>query len=119
MNTKVDTVLGECESIISSVEDVYFMTESNDFVTNLLETEEFENLRYIAEYMQSFVLTAEEKGVDFTTLDEFETVSVTMYQEIKYLSEAVEEITTNKEILNELGYIRAAVNIIRNMSVVV
>ena len=115
MNTKVESVLGECESIISCVENVYFMTESNDFVTNLLETEEFENLRYIAEYLQSFVLLLDEKGINLSTVDEIENVSVNLYQTCKYTVEALEESIQDTDVLNELGYIRAAVNLIRNV----
>ena len=113
--TSIDTILGECESIISSVENVIDLCESNDFVTNLLQTEEFENLRYIAEYLQSFVLLLDEKGINLSTVDEIENVSINLYQTCKYTVEALEESIQDTDVLNEFGYIRASVNIIRDV----
>ena len=107
MNTKVDTILGECESIISSVENVYFMTESNDFVTNLLQTEEFENIRFHAEELQSSVFGSDDK---IETYD----LSITLYQNCKYILEALEESIQDTDVLNEFGFIRASVSIIRD-----
>ena len=107
MNTKVDTVLGECESIISGVEVIQELTENNK-AFNMFE---FDDLRCMAEELQSLVVDSED---DISTNEFAVELSITMYQEIKYLSEAVEEITTDSEILNELGYIRAAVDIIRD-----
>ena len=111
MNTLVDDFLGECESIISGVEIVQELT-ANTKAFNMFE---FDDLRYMTEYLQSFVLTAEEKGIDFTTLDEFENVSVNLYQTCKYTVETLEESIQDTDVLNEFGYIRASVNIIRDV----
>ena len=62
IETKVNTIAAECESIISCVENVIDLCDSNDFVTNLLQTEEFENIRFIAEELQSLVSIALVEG---------------------------------------------------------
>lgn len=101
------TILGECESIISCVENVIDLCEENDLITNILQTEEFENIRYIAEDLQSFVVS----GCSF---DEVYDESVTLYQEIKYCLEALEQSIQDAEVLREFSYIRAAVYVIRS-----
>ena len=114
--TKVDILLGECESIISSVENVIFLCEDNDFVTNLLQVEGFENIRYTAEELQNLVVDFDEETDEYQKkclLDEVYQKSVQLYQEIKYIVEAVEESITDEETCNELGYIRAAISVIR------
>ena len=115
MNTKVESVLGECESIISCVENVIDLCDSNDFVTNLLENEEFETIRYTAEDLESIVLGLEDYEYDFTTEESAAEKSIQLYQEIKYICEALEESITNQEILNEFSYMRASVYLIRTL----
>jgi hypothetical protein len=115
MNTLDLTLLGETESIISCVENVEEMVTGNDFVTNLLMVEEFETIRTTTEDIQTLVLELTENGINFTTDDEFEALSIQLYQECKYILEVLEESIQDVEVLKEFGYIRAAVDIIRNL----
>ena len=105
IETKVNTIAAECESIISCVENVIDLCDSNDFVTNLLQTEEFENIRFIAEELQSLVFNSDNKI-------EIYDLSVTLYDECKFIVEALEESIQDRDILNEFGFIRAASSII-------
>ena len=52
MSTLVDSVLGECESIISGVEVVQELT-ANTKAFNMFE---FDDIRYMSEELQSLVL---------------------------------------------------------------
>ena len=104
MNTNVSNVVVECESIISCVENVINLCDGNDFVTNLLQVEEFETIRSTAEKMQTLVLDGR---------DVYEE-SITLYQEVKYTLEALEESIQDLDVLNQFNYIRASVNVIRN-----
>ena len=105
IETKVNTIAAECESIISSVENVIHLCEGNDFVTNLLQTEEFENIRFHAEELQSSVFGSDDKI-------EIYDLSVTLYQNCKYILEALDESIQDRDVLNEFGFIRASVSII-------
>ena len=109
IETKVNTIAAECESIISCVENVIDLCEGNDFVTNLLQTEEFENIRFHAEELQSFVFGSDDDEVK----TEIENLSVTLYQNCKYILEALDESIQDTDVLNEFGFIRASVSIIR------
>lgn len=113
MNTFVDIIMGETESIISCVENVIHLTEDNDFVTNLLQTEEFEIIRTTAEELQTLVVDYENDYFSVSS-EEFDEKSIQLYQECKYIVEALEESIQDTEVLNELYYIRAAVSIIRD-----
>lgn len=115
MTTKVLTFLGECESIISCVENVIHLTDTNDFVTNLLQTEEFETIRYTVEEMQDFVLHFYEDSDEFITDPEYVELSIRLYQECKYIVEALEDSIQDSEVLKEFSYIRSAVNFIRQL----
>ena len=117
MNTKLDILRGEVESIISSVENVIELCNDSETNTKLLESEEFETIRFTAEDLESIVLGLEDFEYDFTTEESAAEKSIQLYQEIKYICEALEESITNQEILNELSYIRAAVYLIRNLFV--
>ena len=86
-------------------------------VTNLLESEEFETIRFTAEDLESIVLGLEDYEYDFTTEECAVEKSIQLYQEIKYICEALEESITDLEILSELGYIRASVYLIRSLFV--
>ena len=110
IETKVNTIAAECESIISCVENVIDLCEGNDFVTNLLQTEEFENIRFHAEELQSFVFGSDDDEVK----TEIENLSVTLYQNCKYILEALDESIQDTDVLNEFGFIRASVSIIRD-----
>jgi hypothetical protein len=115
MNTKVEILLGEVESIISCVEDVIELVTANDFVTNLLQTEEFENIRFIAEELQSKVVECAENEVNFTRDTDCVNESIRLYQQCKYSLDDLEESINDSEILKQFGYIRNSVNFIRNL----
>ena len=117
MNTKLDILRGEVESIISSVENVIELCNDSETNTKLLESEEFETIRFTAEDLESIVLGLEDFEYDFTTEECAVEKSIQLYQEIKYICEALEESITNQEILSELGYMRASVYLIRNLFV--
>lgn len=106
-NDLVQTILGECESIISCVENVQDMCEGNTLVVQLLSVEDFEQIRYDAEELQTLV-------VQNASNEDLENQSITLYQSIKYTLEALEESIQDADILNEFSYIRAAVYVIRD-----
>lgn len=115
MNTLDLTLHGETESIISCMENVNELVTGNDFVTNLLIVEEFETIRSTVEDIQSLVLDLVENEIEFTTDDEFDALSIKLYQECKYILDALEESIQDSDVLREFGYIRASVNAIRNL----
>jgi hypothetical protein len=115
MNTKVEVLLGEVESIISCVEDVIELVTANDFVTNLLQTEEFEYIRFIAEELQSKVLECTENEVNFTRDTDCVNESIRLYQQCKYSIDDLEESINDSEILDQFNYIKKAVYNIRNL----
>ena len=102
-----DTILGECESIISCVENVQHMCEGNTLVVQLLAVEDFEQIRYDAEDLQTLV-------VQNASSEDLENQSITLYQSIKYTLEALEESIQDTDVLREFSYIRAAVYVIRD-----
>ena len=110
--TKVDIIAAECESIISCVENVIDLCDSNDFVTNLLQTEEFENIRFSAEELQSFVFGSDSDENEILTSAEIEELSIILYRDCKYILEALDESIQDTDVLNEFGFIRASVSII-------
>lgn len=113
MNTLVDNIANECESIISMVENVVEFAMDDETTTNLLKHEDFENIRTIAEELQSLVLGSDYDEYIVTTDSEFDELSITLYQDVKYIVEALEESITNTEILELFDSIRDSVNYIR------
>lgn len=112
IQTILETVMGECESIISTVED--FVNE-NESTTNL---DDFEQIRYTAEELQSITSKLENKSITeeekLITFEEMEELSITLYQEIKYEIEALELFDYN---LQEFEYLRTSINTIRSLFV--
>jgi hypothetical protein len=111
----VETIMGECESIISTVED--FVNEYED-TTNL---DDFESIRYIAEELQSTivvlevdVLTEEQRT---STLVEAEELSISLYQSIKYEVDALTELELFDYDCQEFEYLRDSINTIRSLFV--
>jgi virulence-associated protein VapD len=115
MNTKVEVLLGEVESIISCVEDVIELVTANDMNTKVLESEEFENIRFIAEELQSKVVECAENEVNFTRDTDCVNESIRLYQQCKYSIDDLEESISDSEILKQFDYIKKAVNNIRNL----
>ena len=111
----VDTIMGECESIISTVED--FVNEYED-TTNL---DDFESIRYIAEELQSTivvlevdVLTEEQR---ISTLAEAESLSINLYQAIKYEVDALVELELFDYKCDDFMNLRISINTIRSLFV--
>jgi hypothetical protein len=115
MNTKVEVLLCEVESIIACVETVIELLIDDQCNTEVLEAEEFEHIRYIAEELQDLVVECSDKQEDFTTNCDCEDESINLYQQVKYCLEALEESITNESVLEQFGYIRKSVNSIRNL----
>jgi hypothetical protein len=112
INTILETVMGECESIISTVED--FINE-NESTQNL---DDFEQIRYTAEELQSITCHLEDESITeeekMNALEVIEELSIQLYQEIKYEIEALELFDYN---LQEFEYLRSSINTIRSLFV--
>ena len=111
----VDTIMGECESIISEVED--FVNEYEG-TTNL---DDFESIRYIAEELQSTIvvlevdiLTEEQR---ISTLAEAESLSIHLYQSIKYEVDALTELELFDYDCQDFVNLRHSINTIRSLFV--
>ena len=114
-----ETIMGECESIISEVENVYHSVTDNDML-NVLH---FSDIRDIAENLQTLVLDYSEETDEYQTkclLDEMTEESINLYQNIKYILEHCEtEIfsSTDTEILQSFQFMRDSINTIRSLFV--
>ena len=115
----LETIMGECESIISEVENVYHSVTDNDML-NVLH---FSDIRDIAENLQTLVLDYSEETDEYQTkclLDEMSEESINLYQNIKYILEHCEtEIfsSTDTEILQSFQFMRDSINTIRSLFV--
>jgi hypothetical protein len=111
----VETIMGECESIISTVED--FVNEYED-TTNL---DDFESIRYIAEELQSTIVVLEVDSLTeeqrISTLAEAESLSIHLYQSIKYEVDALVELELFDYDCQEFEYLRDSINTIRSLFV--
>jgi Mg2+ and Co2+ transporter CorA len=114
-----ETIMGECESIISEVENVYHSVTDDDML-NVLH---FNDIRYVAENLQTLVLDYSEETDEYQTkclLDEMSEESINLYQNIKYILEHCEiEIfsSTDTEILQSFQFMRDSINTIRSLFV--
>jgi len=114
-----ETIMGECESIISEVENVYHSVTDDDML-NVLH---FSDIRDIAENLQTLVLDYSEETDEYQTkclLDEMTEESINLYQNIKYILEHCEtEIfsSTDTEILQSFQFMRDSINTIRSLFV--
>jgi len=110
----VDTIMGECESIISEVED--FVNEY-EFTTEL---DDFESIRYIAEELQSTIVVLEVDVLteeQTSTLAEAESLSIHLYQSIKYEVDALTELELFDYNCDEFMNLRHCINTIRSLFV--
>jgi Mg2+ and Co2+ transporter CorA len=114
-----ETIMGECESIISEVENVYHSVTDDDML-NVLH---FSDIRDISENLQTLVLDYSEETDEYQTkclLDEMTEESINLYQNIKYILEHCEtEIfsSTDTEILESFEFMRHSINTIRSLFV--
>ena len=110
----VETIISECESIISTIED--FVNEYED-TTNL---DDFESIRYIAESLQTLVLDFAEETDEYQTkclLDEMTEESINLYQHIKYEVDALVELELFDYDCQDFEYLRDSINTIRSLFV--
>lgn len=121
MNTNVDIILGECESIIAETENVTeFLTDIDSNTLALALDSFFDELleiRSSAEELQSLVLQFEE---GFTTKEQLDDESINLYQNIKYSLEGFEDEyfdSMSDDVAKSFSYIRASVNTIRSIVV--
>ena len=115
MNTLVDIILGECESIIAETENVYeFLTDMEINTLVDIEQLEIDTIRTTAEELQQLVLDFEN---EITTKKELLEISITLYQDCKYILESVEfenSFLMSDDVAKSFSYIRDAVNTIRD-----
>jgi hypothetical protein len=116
MNNIVDNIANECDSIISFVEDVVEIADGDEITTKLLQSEEFENISTTAEELQSLVLGSDSAEYVVTSDEDFDELSTTLYQEIKYIVEALEESITNDKILELFKSMRDSIDYIRGFA---
>ena len=112
MSTFVDVLLGETESIIAETENITEELDSTfvSFIDELYE------IRIIAETLQSLVLDYENDYFSVSS-EEFDELSIELYQSIKYTLESFETDyfdTMNEELELSFKCMRDSVNQIRN-----
>jgi hypothetical protein len=114
-----ETIMGECESIISEVENVYHSVTDDDML-NVLH---FSDIRDISENLQTLVLDYSEETDEYQTkclLDEMSEESINLYQNIKYILEHCENeifTTDDIEITSSFEFMRHSINTIRSLFV--
>jgi hypothetical protein len=119
MNTIVETIVNECESIISETENITEVVDSESFTEELLE------IRISAEQLQTLILNIEEaEDISNDMLDSLDNLSIQLYQEIKYSYDNIEtppydalsenESSTDPEVMQSFVCMRDAINAIRD-----
>jgi hypothetical protein len=119
MNTIVETIVNECESIICETENITEVVDLESFAEELLE------IRITAEELQTLILNIEESEyISNNMLDNLENKSIQLYQEIKYSFDNIEtppydvlsenESSTNPEVIDSFVCMRDSINAIRD-----
>lgn len=103
----IDTIMGETESIIATVED---FVDENEGTTGL---DDFEYIRFIAEELQEKVLDFASTVMNYDTLLEIEDISITLYQHIKYSILDLVETNTFVSDTEDFEYLRSSIDVIR------
>ena len=108
MNTNfVNEILEECESIIAETENI-----AEEFSGDQLDDMDFSDIRDSAEELQSLVVAlSENKSMSPDMLEELDEQSITLYQNIKYMSQ---EAYTD-EVIQSFDYMKASIDAIRNI----
>jgi hypothetical protein len=112
MNTFVDVLLGETESIIAETENI---TEELGNTFDAFIDELYE-IRIITETLQTLVVDYENDYFSVSS-EEFDELSIELYQSIKYTLESFETDyfdTMNEELELSFKCMRDSVNQIRN-----
>ena len=119
MNTIVETIVNECESIISETENITEVIDLESFAEELLE------IRTTAEELQTLILNIEESEyISNNMLDSLDNKSIQLYQEIKYSFDNIEtppydalsenESSTDPEVMQSFVCMRDSINAIRD-----
>jgi len=112
VDSLVESVMNECESIIAETENVEELTTGD-----MLDVVHFYEIRLVAEELQSFVVhMAENEFISNSMLEQLDDISITLYQNVKYILEDCEiEIfsTTDTEIMKSFDNMRTYVNNVR------
>ena len=112
VDSLVELVFNECESIIAETENV------EEFNTgDMLDYLQFSDIRTVAEELQSFVVhISENEFISNSMLEQLDDISITLYQNVKYILEDCEnEIfsSTDTEVMKSFDNMRTYVNSIR------
>ena len=116
MNTFVDVLLGETESIIAETENITEELQSDETNTFDAFVDELYEIRIIAETLQTLVVDYENDYFSVSS-EEFDELSIELYQSIKYTLESFEtdyEGTMTAELELSFKHMRDSVNQIRN-----
>jgi hypothetical protein len=116
MNTFVDVLLGETESIIAETENITEELQSDETNTFDAFVDELYEIRIIAETLQTLVVDYENDYFSVSS-EEFDELSIELYQSIKYTLESFEtdyEGTMTAELELSFKFMRDSVNQIRN-----
>ena len=115
MSTFVDVLLGETESIIAETENITEELQSDETNTFDAFIDELYEIRIIAETLQTLVVDYENDYFSVSS-EEFDELSIELYQSIKYTLEGFEieyESTMTEELELSFKYMRDSVNQIR------
>lgn len=112
MNTFVDIIMGETESIIAETENITEELHTNTFSSFI---DELNTIRSIAEELQTLVVDYENDYFSVSS-EEFDELSIELYQSIKYTLESFETDyfdTMSSELELSFKCMRDSVNQIR------
>ena len=115
MSTFVDIIMGETESIIAETENITEELQSDESNTFDAFIDELYEIRIIAETMQTLVINYENDYFSVSS-EEFDELSIELYQSIKYTLESFETDyfdTMNSELELSFKFMRDSVNQIR------
>ena len=115
MSTFVDVLLGETESIIAETENITEELQSDETNTFDAFIDELYEIRIIAETLQTLVVNYENDYFSVSS-EEFDELSIELYQSIKYTLESFETDyfdTMTEELELSFKYMRDSVNQIR------
>lgn len=115
VDSLVESVVNECESIIAETENVEELHTGD-----MLDVVHFYDIRLVAEELQSFVVhMAENEFISNSMLEQLDDISITLYQNVKYILEDCENevfSTTDPvytEIMKSFDNMRTYVNNVR------
>jgi len=112
VDSLVESVMNECESIIAETENVEELHTGD-----MLDVMHFSDIRLVAEELQSFVVhISENEFISNSMLEQLDDISITLYQNVNYILEDCEiEVfsTTDTEIMKSFDNMRTYVNNVR------